>query len=344
MGRVFRITVCLRPFRAAGPRMEVEKVGEKVVVHNYGHGGSGWSLSWGAAAMAVERVRQTGVRRLGVIGCGAIGLTTALEAQRAGLEVKIYARERPPEVRSSWATGSWTPDSRIALESKAGPAFGEKWEKMARHSWRRFESYLGLADEPVEWVDRYTLSDEDIAGRRRREHREGELDFARYGARIADLQPGQRKLEAGENPFPVGHAWKGATLTFNIAAYQKLLLREFLEAGGKLETREFRAPGEFSVLPERTLVNCTGYGARALFRDESVVPVRGQINWLIPQPEARYAVIYGGVFLLSRRDGVVVQRIGASEMEGYGNAEEKVDRTEAEEAVGVMGRLFARRG
>jgi hypothetical protein len=50
------------------------------------------------------------------------------------------------------------------------------------------------------------------------------------------------------------------------------------------------------------------------------------------------------VFLLSRRDGVVVQRIGASEMEGYGNAEEKADRTEAEEAVGVMGRLFARRG
>jgi hypothetical protein len=45
--RLFDITVCLRPFRAAGPRLDVETVGDKRVVHNYGHGGSGWSLSCG---------------------------------------------------------------------------------------------------------------------------------------------------------------------------------------------------------------------------------------------------------------------------------------------------------
>ena len=36
--RIFRLTVCLRPFRAAGPWLEVERVGDKTVVHNYGHG------------------------------------------------------------------------------------------------------------------------------------------------------------------------------------------------------------------------------------------------------------------------------------------------------------------
>src|SRR5678816_1155144 len=50
--RIFRVTVCLRPFRAAGPRLDVERVGDKTVVHNYGHGGSGWSLSWGSSAIA----------------------------------------------------------------------------------------------------------------------------------------------------------------------------------------------------------------------------------------------------------------------------------------------------
>src|SRR5579859_5310438 len=45
MDRVTRITVCTRPFRADGPRLDVERIGEKTIVHNYGHGGSGWSLS-----------------------------------------------------------------------------------------------------------------------------------------------------------------------------------------------------------------------------------------------------------------------------------------------------------
>ena len=36
--RMFRVTVCLRPFRAAGPRIEAEWIDAKYVVHNYGHG------------------------------------------------------------------------------------------------------------------------------------------------------------------------------------------------------------------------------------------------------------------------------------------------------------------
>ena len=52
--RLFDITVCLRPFRAAGPRIETEQVGDTLVVHNYGHGGSGWSLSWGSGTLAVR--------------------------------------------------------------------------------------------------------------------------------------------------------------------------------------------------------------------------------------------------------------------------------------------------
>jgi hypothetical protein len=102
MDRIFRITVCTRPFRPAGPRQDVERVGDKFVVHNYGHGGSGWSLSWGSADVVVGKVlaEGNGQREVAVIGAGALGLTAALTAQRAGLKVTIYARERAPYVRS----------------------------------------------------------------------------------------------------------------------------------------------------------------------------------------------------------------------------------------------------
>src|SRR5467141_856425 len=82
--RITRITVCTRPFRAQGPRTDVEKIGAKTVVHNYGHGGSGWSLSWGAASLANASAMATGERDIAVIGCGAMGLTTAIALQRAG--------------------------------------------------------------------------------------------------------------------------------------------------------------------------------------------------------------------------------------------------------------------
>src|SRR5271165_706199 len=157
--RIFRVTVCLRPFRAAGPRLEVERVGDKTVVHNYGHGGSGWSLSWGSSSVAVEKAMAAGERDIAVIGCGALGLTSALLLQRAGARVTIYAKELPPNVRSSLATGVWTPDSRICLEQHATPAFKQLWEQMTRTSFQTYQNFLGLPGTPVEFIDSYFVSD-----------------------------------------------------------------------------------------------------------------------------------------------------------------------------------------
>jgi len=48
--RVLRERVGLRPFRKSGVRLEREKLGDgRNVIHNYGHGGSGFTLSWGCA-------------------------------------------------------------------------------------------------------------------------------------------------------------------------------------------------------------------------------------------------------------------------------------------------------
>ena len=143
--RITAITVCTRPFRAEGPRLDVEQMLGKTIVHNYGHGGSGWSLSWGSSALAVEKALAGGERQVAVIGCGALGLTSALLLQRAGARVTIYTKELPPLVRSSLATGLWTPDSRICFEANATAAFRRTWEDMARRSFATYQVRLKAA-------------------------------------------------------------------------------------------------------------------------------------------------------------------------------------------------------
>jgi len=340
LDRVFDITVCLRPFRAAGPRLDAEQVGDTLVVHNYGHGGSGWSLSWGSGTMAVRKAMAATPSSVAVVGCGALGLTSAILAQEAGAKVTIYARDLLPDARSARATGSWTPDSRIAL-ADAGPQFAALWEEMARISFKRFRRYLGLPGNPVEWSDRYFLSDPADHDPTPTDQRTP-LEFANYGDRIRDITPRAELLPAGATPFPGERVRRTSSMQFNVADYSHTLMADFLAAGGRVERREFHSLRDLAGLKEKVVINCPGYGARALCKDESVVPVRGQIGWLIPQREVNYGVFYKDVSMLSRRDGIVVQALWGGDMFGYGDDHEVVDRSETERAVGVLAELYGR--
>jgi glycine/D-amino acid oxidase-like deaminating enzyme len=335
--RLFDVTVCLRPFRAAGPRLDTEQVGDALVVHNYGHGGSGWSLSWGSSTLAVQKALSGGVRDIAVLGCGALGLTSATLAQRAGARVTIYARDLLPQTRSARATGSWTPDSRIALASVAGPSFGDLWEQMARISFKTYRQYLGLPGRPVEWTDRYYVFDDSPEP----PPPPGALDFASYRERIADLTPRLERVTPGESPFRAPRVERTTEMMFNIADYGHTLMSDFLLGGGRFVRREFHHPSEFGTLPEKVVINCPGYAARELWSDTSIVPVRGQIGWLIPQAEVGYGVVYHDVLTLARRDGIVVQDFSGGDMKGYGDADETPRRADSERAVEVIAELYA---
>ena len=341
--RLSRITVCLRPFRHQGPRIEAESLGDKRIVHNYGHGGSGWSLSWGSAQVARDLVMQGGTRDVAVIGCGAIGLTTALTLLRAGANVTIYAAERTPFTRSARATGVWSPDSRIADADRIAPDFADRWEAMARASWAMHHTHVGLDGDPVKFIDNYILRNLPgglgLPPRPAPRVGEGQVDFAAWPRRIRDLTPSGIELSKDQHPFPVASARTHPMMTFNVAEYAHQIATDFLLEGGRIQTRVFHHPSELADLPQPVIVNCTGYGARALFGDDSVVPVRGQISWLVPQPEVDYALYFHGVSMVPRADGIVVQATGG-EMAGYGIDDETPDRVEAEQSVAVLAHLF----
>lgn len=338
--RLIDIAVGIRPFRALGPRIEAERRFGKTLVHHYGHGGSGWSLSWGSAQRALALIHAQGLRpgeRIAVIGCGAIGLTTARTAQQAGFKVRLYAKDRPPHVHSSAATGLWTPESRIVTSEHASEAWTAGWEAMARASFKVHQSYLGLPSGPVEWHDGYVVSDDGFDAPL--QGHVGEPDYPELNDRVADLRPRGVALQAGEHPFRTAHARRFTQMVFNIPAYQRLLLDDFARDGGELVQHELRQPRDFARLPERLIVNCTGDGARRLLGDTSLTPVRGQTARLIPQPEVDYAVIYRGqnVVALPRRDGLLVAAMGEHD---FGNDDLRPDRAQSEDAVRRLASLF----
>jgi hypothetical protein len=98
------------------------------------------------------------------------------------------------------ATGSFTPDSRIALADKADPAFPDQWEQMARASFRRYNELLGLPGDPVRWIDRYVVSDPGPPPPR--QPVAGELAFANYSAASATCSRAAKPCRRGPRRSP----------------------------------------------------------------------------------------------------------------------------------------------
>jgi glycine/D-amino acid oxidase-like deaminating enzyme len=130
-------------------------------------------------------------------------------------------------------------------------------------------------------------------------------------------------------------------MMFNLTSYTRMLLSDFAANGGKLEIAEFHTPADFARLREKTLINATGFGARALFNDQSLTPVRGQLARVIPQPEVGYGLFYKGVSFVPRRDGLVFQVVGDDDYYGFDDDTATPDRAEAERAVSTIAALFA---
>jgi hypothetical protein len=211
---------------------------------------------------------------------------------------------------------------------------------MARTSFRAYSNYLGLPGAPVEWYDNYELSEIPHDRYAADQAAANTMAFAELlGEMTPEIGPVPADLAPGSHSFPVPYVRRATNMMFNLIAYQRLLLSDFRTAGGTIEQREFHSPADLARLPQKCIINCTGYGARALFSDESIVPVRGQLTRLVPQPEVNYGLVYRNVFVVPRRDGIVLQYFGADEAQGYNDTSTEPDLQEAQRAVDTIAQL-----
>jgi glycine/D-amino acid oxidase-like deaminating enzyme len=262
-GRVIRTVAGLRPYRRSGFVVRAEPLGDKRLVHNYGHGGA-----------------------VAVIGAGVMGLSTARLVQEAGFPVTIYAAALPPDTTSNIAGGQFHP-AYVFSDDAASPELLAQFARALDYSWRRFQIMVG-DDYGVRWLPTYVEAgspEEKV---------------------IATFPPINRMLTESEHPFPWADTLRYDTVYVETGRYLRQMERDVRLAGGRVEVRRFAAPADIAALPERLVFNCTGLGSRELFGDAELVPVRGQLAILEPQPEVRYAALGGFGYMFPRPDGIVL--------------------------------------
>jgi glycine/D-amino acid oxidase-like deaminating enzyme len=326
--RVIRTTVGLRPHRPSGFNLSAARLDSKTVIHNYGHGGAGHSLGWGTGHMAAELALAHHSRRAAVIGCGTVGLTAARQLQRRGFDVTIYAASIPPDTTSNMAYAGFTPTSGLISAE-----FSADWESQFRTAveiaYRQLQLLTG-SRYGVSWIDSYNTSDVPPGQQGLNQNQNPSQNP--FQANAGDLLPagvqqssGRDVLGPGEHNLPAKYATRRSTIRIEPSIYLDALLQDFVQFGGRVVIRRFDAPRDLLALSESLIVNCSGLGARTLFGDETMMPVKGQLILLVPQPEVNYSCR-----AMPRSDGIA---LGSTQERGVWTLEPNPDeRTRIMEA------------
>jgi glycine/D-amino acid oxidase-like deaminating enzyme len=284
--RLIRAVAGLRPYRRSGFVVRAEALGDKRLVHNYGHGGGGITLSWGSAKLATDLGLQGHSGPVAVLGSGVMGLSTARLAQDAGFPVTIYTAALPPDTTSNIAGGQFHPyavfdDDFVTPEVKA------QFTRALDYSWRRFQIMVG-DDYGIRWLPTYV----------ERRSREAQL--------LESFPPVNRLLRPAEHPFPFDNVLRYDTMYVETGRYLRQLTRDVRVAGGRIDVRKLTTPADIAALPESLVFNCTGLGSRELFGDQELQPARGQLAILEPQPEVNYAFAGSPGYMFPRPDGILL--------------------------------------
>lgn len=276
----------LRPYRAAGFVVRRDQFGDRAVVHNYGHGGAGITLSWGSSRLATNLGLQGHRGPVAVIGAGVMGLTTARLVQEAGFPVTIYTAALTPETTSSVAGGQISPFGHYS-DDAVTPEWRAQFAAAMAYSWSRFQIMVG-EKYGIRWLPTYEES------RRTAPHAD------------ESFMPDWRVVKQRDHPFPLDNVIRYQTMYVETPRFLRQLTADVLGAGGKILVRKFATPADLAALPETLIFNCTGIGARDLFGDAELYPVRGQLAVLQPQADILYASAGSWGYMFPRLDGILL--------------------------------------
>ena len=193
----------------------------------------------------------------------------------------------------------WSPVTLVD-EGRTRPGFAAELAEAARFAHWRFEAMVGDR-YGVRWLPFYLTGDSP----------EPPVSWE-WAATPELFRP--TTLAAGEHPFPAAYAHRYRLMLIEPPIYLAALLSDVRAAGARIVETEL-SPASMAAVDEDVVVNCTGLGAAALFGDRDLVPIKGQLTILEPQPGIDYAVksTTEDLYMFPRRDGVL---LGGSHQRG----------------------------
>jgi glycine/D-amino acid oxidase-like deaminating enzyme len=310
----------VRPYRNSSYRLESELIADKFIVHNYGHGGAGITLSWGCASKVRKIVQEHIVAShdgdAAVLGAGVMGMTAATLLRDLGLNVTIYSDRKPTDTTSSKAGGQWAV-SVVEFQGKK-----QELGDIIKAAYARFESSIGQGFG-VSKRPNYTST------------RSHNLDI------VLQLAPNLIPEPVWLPRLPLeGHTqpgWEYQTLLIEPPIFLARLEADLKARGVAFVQKKFASKSEIlTFLSQNVIVNCTGLGAMTLWSDPKMTPIKGQLAMLPPQPNLQYLYGQNG-YMFPRADHVVIG--GTFEV---GVNDETPDKAVCQELVDHMKSLFGK--
>ena len=269
---------CIRPKRSGGARIQQERLANKLIIHNYGHGGFGWTLLPGSVLHALSLLQEaikhdpalTNPKKITVVGAGCMGLLTAIFLHEQGWDVTIIA-EQTEQLTSHKAAGSL---AVIAIKSSL-----ENQALMNQVAIDSYVFYKNLARTPnprfpgVTALPAYMIH-------------EGTPDY-RYPLITAGVMAQPEDVVVNFGNDVTYNAKKFDTFFLDTIVLMQAFTNKVLTYNIPIVKKKITNIAEI----ETTIIfNCSGLGARA-WDAKAIVPVQGHLVRVKNQPQAAFDYI-----------------------------------------------------
>lgn len=277
--------ICYRPVRKGGPKMSIEAISHKIVVHNYGHGGGGWSLGPGSANYVVNELEKTPLVKnlskttpITIIGAGALGLLTAYTLVNKGYQHITVVADNFDNLTSHNAGAVFSPGYGVETEDQQSK-----------------DLFWGIGLDSLKFY-------QAIARKQHPFFKEGAREMPEY------FQPGvtadfEAYVGKGIQPaknviLDFGNGKAQPMIVYDDGIYidthkMMTLLNKHLKGKVKFVKNKVK---HFSEIKDEIIINCAGLGAKELNADEALIPVQGHLLLLKDQnpKELEYLIIVDG--------------------------------------------------